>query len=104
MPPFCGRRIVVGMGQFDRYEDNRTSKAAPLSAVQAAPIAGVDLATYAWVVKQVVPIGFDRSLLPGIAARRGIGPTSWKSAMDGWVLRLQEPTVAAAFRHHYCGS
>jgi hypothetical protein len=72
-----------------------------LSEQQRAPIAGVDLATYAWVLKQIADLGYDHSLLPQFAALRGIESTDWQAAMDGWSLRLGDPTVAAAFRRLY---
>ena len=68
------------------------------------PIAGVDLATYAWVVKQVAPLGYDQSLLTDFAAQRGIDPAAWQAAMHGWALRLDDTAVAEVFRRLYDAS
>jgi hypothetical protein len=66
------------------------------------PIAGVDLTTYARIVKSIAPHGYDQSLLPGIAASQGIGGASWQQAHDGWNQRIQaDPAVARAFNDAY---
>jgi hypothetical protein len=78
--------------------------AQPVNAELLAPIAGVDLATYAWVVKQIAPLGYDQSLLPGFAAQRGIGAQQWQQAMDGWGARINDPALAREFRRHYDAS
>lgn len=79
------------MGSLDPSDDTET-------------IAGVDLATYAWVVKQIAPLGYDQSLLPGIAAQRNITAADWRAAMDGWALRIEDPVVASDFRRLYDSS
>jgi hypothetical protein len=78
--------------------------AQPVNADLLAPIAGVDLPTYAWVVKQIAPLGYDQSLLPGFAAQRGIGAQQWQQAMDGWGARINDPALAREFRRHYDAS
>ncbi len=66
------------------------------------PIAGVDLTTYARIVKSIAPHGYDQSLLPGIAASQGIDGASWQQAHDGWNQRIQAaPAVARAFNDAY---
>lgn len=66
------------------------------------PIAGVDLGTYARIVKAIAPHNYDQSLLPGIAAQHGIDASSWQNAHDGWNARIQnDPAVARAFNDHY---
>ncbi len=72
-----------------------------MSEANSAPIAGVDLPTYAWVLKQIAPLGYDQTLLPEFAARRGIPPEDWQRAMDGWAIRLDDPAVAGVFRQLY---
>ncbi len=66
------------------------------------PIAGVDITTYATVVKAIAPLGYDQSLLPGIAASHGIAADAWQQAHDGWNARIQnDPAVARAFSDVY---
>jgi hypothetical protein len=66
------------------------------------PIAGVDLATYARIVKAIAPHNYDQSLLPGIAASHGIDGARWQQAHDGWNARIQgDPAVARAFSDAY---
>jgi cell division septum initiation protein DivIVA len=66
------------------------------------PIAGVDLALYATIVKAIAPLGYDQSKLPEIAQTHGIDATSWQLAHDGWNARIQsEPAVARAFSDVY---
>ncbi len=75
-----------------------------MTEAQSAPISGVDLTTYAWVVKQIAPLGYDQSLLPGFAAQRGVSAADWQTAMDGWAIRIEDPAVAASFRRLYDAS
>jgi hypothetical protein len=66
------------------------------------PIAGVDLNTYARIVKAIAPMNYDQSLLPGIAASHGIDSARWQQAHDGWNARIQaDPAVARAFSDVY---
>ncbi len=76
--------------------------AAAGEAVATEAIAGVELALYATIVKAIAPLGYDQSLLPGIAAAHGVDPASWQQAHDGWNARIQaEPDVARAFSDLY---
>lgn len=66
------------------------------------PIAGVDLAKYAKIVKAIAPLNYDQSLLPGIAASNGVDAASWTQAHDGWNARIKaDPGVASAFSAAY---
>ncbi len=66
------------------------------------PIAGVDLAVYAGIVKAIAPHNYDQSLLPALAAEAGVDAESWQLAHDGWNQRIQnDPAVARAFNDHY---
>jgi len=66
------------------------------------PIAGVDLKTYAKVVKGISTLNYDQSLLPGIAASNGVDGASWTQAHDGWNARIKaDPGVASAFSAAY---
>ncbi len=85
------------MGQISDHQaaaaGNRASQAGGLD-----PIAGVGLETYVEIVKAIAPLGYDQSLLPGIAASHGIDGSSWQQAHDGWNTRIQsDPAVARAF-------
>lgn len=65
-------------------------------------IAGVGLELYATIVKAIAPLGYDQSLLPGIAASHGIATDAWQQAHDGWNARIQDdPAVARAFSDVY---
>lgn len=78
--------------------------AQPVDAAQLAPIVGVDLPTYAWVVKQIAAHGYNQALLPSFAAQKGISGTDWQAAMDGWGERINDPALAREFRRHYDAS
>lgn len=66
------------------------------------PIAGVDLHLYATIVKAIAPLGYDQSLLPGLAASHGVAADAWQAAHDGWNVRIQnDPAVARAFSDVY---
>lgn len=65
-------------------------------------IAGVDLQTYAKIVKSIAPLNYDQALLPGIAASNGVDAASWTQAHDGWNARIKsDPGVASAFSAAY---
>ena len=52
--------------------------------------------------KAIAPLGYDQSLLPGLAAAHGVAPAAWQEAHDGWNARIQaEPEVARAFSDLY---
>jgi len=59
------------------------------SAAAMTPIAGVDLATYAKVVKGIAAYGHDQAQLPVVAAAHGIAPHNWQAAQSGWGARIQ---------------
>jgi hypothetical protein len=89
------------MGQAVAHQQAAAGNLAA-QAGNLEPIAGVDLATYAKVVKAIAPLGYDQSLLPGIAASHGIGGADWQTAHDGWNARIQgDPAVARAFSDAY---
>ncbi len=69
-----------------------------------APIAGVDIATYGWVTKQIAAVGYDQNRLVGFAAQRGIDPTAWHEAASGWASRMTNAAVATEFRRFYDAS
>lgn len=66
------------------------------------PIAGVDMATYARVVRTMARRGHDHAALPSIAAGLGIGTDAWARAYIGWSERiLSDDSVGQAFLAHY---
>jgi hypothetical protein len=69
-----------------------------------APIAGVDIAAYGWVAKRIAAYNYDRNLLEGFAATRGITAEAWQEASAGWAVRMTNPIVASEFRRHYDAS
>jgi hypothetical protein len=102
--PTIGNQEVIGVPESAKDSRARADETPAMSDASSTPIAGVDLATYAWVVKQIARFGFDHSLLPGFAAQRGIAATDWQAAIDGWSMRLGDPGVASSFRTFYDAS
>jgi len=60
------------------------------------PIAGVDLATYAKVVKGIAAFGYDADRLPEVAATHGIAAADWATAQAGWGERIQADRALGA--------
>ena len=74
------------------------------SAEALAPIAGVDLPTYARIVKGIAAVGNDQAQLPTIAAANGIAPHDWQAAQAGWGARIQaDRAVGSRFNQLYVG-
>jgi hypothetical protein len=70
----------------------------------AAPIAGVDLATFAQISAGLAQFDYDQSRSVELAALRGIDPVSWQAALDGWNGRItSSPAVARQFNAFYTG-
>jgi hypothetical protein len=89
------------MGQAVAHQMAATGQLQPQPGGLDA-IAGVDLQRYAAIVKAIAPLGYDQSLLPGIAASHGIAADAWQQAHDGWNARIQDdPAVARAFSDVY---
>lgn len=81
---------------------------APVTAVAApellAPIAGVQLATFAQISAGLAAYNYDQSKAAGLAAAQGIDSVSWQAALDGWNQRIAaHPTVAQRFNALYTG-
>lgn len=60
------------------------------------PIAGVDLATYARVVKGIAAFGYDADRLPEVAETHGIAAADWATAQAGWGERIQADRALGA--------
>lgn len=66
------------------------------------PIAGVDLETYAKVVKGIAAHGNDASKLPEVASSHGISAADWETAQAGWGARIQaDRAVGTRFNQLY---
>jgi hypothetical protein len=77
----------------------QAAAAQPLPATALAPIDGVDLATYAWVSKQVAHAGYDQTVAPAAAAQKGIAAAQWQAAAEGWAARMTTvPGLGTEFR------
>lgn len=88
--------------QLDAARAYHATAGQPLAAASLAPINGVDMATYAWVSKQVAKAGYDQSLAVGFAGQRGVAPADWEAAVNGWAERMQaEPALGREFRRHF---
>lgn len=78
------------------------SQAAAAGVGEIEPIAGVSLAQFAEVCRELQNHNYDQSKAPGIAAERGISADDWQAAMDGWNERIKsEPAVAQQFNSFY---
>jgi hypothetical protein len=80
--------------------------AAPAAAPGAGdfePIAGVSLELYAEVSKGLAAYNYDQSKAVEIAAAKGISPSDWQAAMDGWNARMTNQAVAQRFNALYTG-
>ena len=75
-----------GQGHVDSI--NTATYGEP-TAEALEPIAGVDLETYATVVKGIAAFGYDAARLPEVAATHGIGASDWATAQSGWGERIQ---------------
>lgn len=76
----------------------------PNEAADLSPIAGVDIATYGWVTKQIAAVGYDQNQLVGFAGQRGIDASAWHEAASGWASRMTNAAVATEFRRFYDAS
>lgn len=80
---------------------NQQAHGAP-SAEALAPIAGVDLETYAKVSKGIAAFGYDTNKLVEVAATFGISEANWATAQEGWGARIQaDRAVGSRFNELY---
>lgn len=69
------------------------------------PIGGVSIERYAEVVRSIAAYNYDQSMLPSMAAERGIAADAWHTAHAGWNARIQsDPGVARRFSDVYHAS
>jgi hypothetical protein len=68
------------------------------------PIDGVSLEQFATVSKGVAAYNYDQSMLPRVAASKGIEPRAWDAAAEGWNERIRRNrAVAQRFSQLYRG-
>jgi hypothetical protein len=79
--------------------------AAPVApaAGDFAPISGVSLELYAEVSRGLAAYNYDQSRAVELAAAKGISPSDWQAAMDGWNARMSNQAVAQRFNALYTG-
>lgn len=80
-----------------------SAPAAPASGADLEPIAGVSLELYAEISRGLADYGYDQSKAVEIAASKGVSPSDWQAAMDGWNARMGNPAVAQRFNALYTG-
>jgi hypothetical protein len=79
-----------------------SAAAQPATGPDFEPVAGVSLATYAAISRELQ--GRDASELEGIAAGHGVDAAAWEQAMTEFTARMQRnPAVAKEFNRHYTG-
>lgn len=97
MPGTIGSQAVVTAINLQQHGEP--------SAAMLEPIAGVDLPTYAKVMKGLADYGYDAARLPYIAATFGIGSAAWDAAQAGWGERIQrDRAVGTRFNTLYTGA
>lgn len=75
---------------------------ADTSKSDLSPIADVSIELYAQILKGIADKGYDESLLPGIAATKGLDADAWATAHEGWNARITaDPVVARRFSDIY---
>jgi hypothetical protein len=68
------------------------------------PIAGISLASFVDVSRELARYQFDATRAVDIAAQRGIERDAWAIAVTGWIERLRTcPDVAEEFERIYHG-
>jgi len=69
------------------------------------PIAGISLASFVDVSRELARYQFDATRAVDVAAERGIERDAWMIAVTGWVERLRScPEVAEEFERIYLDS
>ena len=66
------------------------------------PIAGISLASFVDVSRDLARYQFDATRAVDVAAERGIERDAWEIAVTGWIARLRTcPEVAEEFERIY---
>jgi hypothetical protein len=77
--------------------------AAPAAAGDLEPIAGVSIELYAEISRGLADHNYDQSKAVEVAASKGVSPSDWQTAMDGWNARMTNQAVAQRFNALYTG-
>jgi hypothetical protein len=74
------------------------------AADMLAPIAGVTVEQYVYVVKGIAAYNYDQAMCPTIAAGIGISGDNWETAAEGFNARIcASPSFAQHFNRLYRG-
>lgn len=92
------------MDQMAQQQAAASTAAAAAGGPDFEPISGVSIEQYAEVSKGLADYNYDQSKAPEIAASKGISPSDWEQAMNGWNDRIKaNPAVAQRFNALYTG-
>jgi hypothetical protein len=86
------------------YQTAATPQATPgisISDPRMTPIAGVDLPTYAWIVKTAVNGGQPAG---DVAGKHGVSMADWQQAASGWPARMHGDMSLAVYYGQLYGS
>jgi hypothetical protein len=62
---------------------------APVVGPDFEPIAGVSLELYVEISKGLAVYNYDQSRAADVAASKGVAPSDWTVAVDGWNARMR---------------
>jgi hypothetical protein len=92
------------MEQMQQQQAAASPAAGAASGPDFEPIAGVSIEQYAEVSKGLADYNYDQSKAVEIAASKGIAPSDWEQATEGWNARITaNPAVAQRFNALYTG-
>ena len=77
------------MGRFEDSADRKEPVSGEPTAAALEHINGVSLETYTAIMRELGARGNDESLLPLVAQSRGISPSDWRRAQEGWGARIK---------------
>jgi hypothetical protein len=95
-----------GQAQFGQPQSGQPQFGQAAAAAPAGPdfepISGVSLEQFVAVSKGVAAFDYDQSMLPEVAAAKGIAAATWDIAAKGWNERIHaNPAVAQRFNKIY---
>ena len=68
------------------------------------PIAGVSLALYAEISRDLSTVGYDQSQAAQVAASKGVSAENWQAALEGWNARIKaDRSIGVEFNRLYTG-
>jgi len=90
--------------QAQAAQSGGAANGAATAGLDFEPIDGVSLEQFAAVSKGVAAYNYDQSMLPQVAASKGIAPNAWDAAAQGWNERIRRNRgVAQRFNQVYRG-